>query len=161
MKGRNFFTVIPIARRGARSWPSGRNQGVRNGDAFDPHGFDADRWPAVSPGEEELLIAANAALADPNFRASVRQMHAEGYPLVQMVGALGLDDDMSDRVRRILESMTDEEVAGIRAAVLAMLDGKDYTMPVVCTVAASDLDKPVSVQVSPDKGTPTIHVRSA
>jgi hypothetical protein len=113
------------------------------------------------PGQEELLIAANAALADPNFRASVRQMHAEGYPLVQMVGALGLDDDMSDRVRTILEAMSDEEVAAIRAAVLTMLDSSDYTMPVVCTVAATDLDKPVSIEVAQDKGTPTIHVRSA
>jgi hypothetical protein len=134
---------------------------VRNGDESDPGAGDADRPRAVSPGEEELLIAADAALADPNFRASVRQMHAEGYPLVQMVGALGLDDDMNDRVRRILESMSDEEVAGIRAAVLTMLDGKNYKMPVICTVAASDLDKPVSVQVSPEAGTPTIHVRSA
>jgi hypothetical protein len=115
----------------------------------------------MSPGEEELVIAANAALADPNFRASVRQMHAEGYPLVDMVSALGLDDDMSDRVRGILEGMSDDEVAGIRAAILTMLDGDSYTMPVICTVAASDLDKPVSVSVSPEKGTPTIHVRSA
>jgi hypothetical protein len=115
----------------------------------------------VSPGEEELLIAANAAMADPNFRASVRQMHAEGYPLVDMVSALGLDDDLSDRVRRILESMSDDEVAAIRAAILTMLDGDDYTMPVVCTVAKSDLDKPVSVSVTPEKGTPTIYVRSA
>ena len=29
--------------------------------------------------------AANAAFADPNFRASVKQMHTEGYPLVRMV----------------------------------------------------------------------------
>lgn len=115
----------------------------------------------MSPNEEELLIAANAAMADPNFRASVRQMHAEGYPLVDMVSALGLDDDMSDRVRRILQSMSDDEVAAIRAAILTMLDGDNYTMPVVCTVATSDLDKPVSVSVSPEKGTPTIHVRSA
>lgn len=114
----------------------------------------------MSPGEEELLIAADAALADPNFRESVRQMHAEGYPLVQMVGALGLDDDMSDRVRRILEAMSEEEVAGIRAAVLTMLDSKEYKMPVICTVAATDLDKPVSVKVAAANGTPTIHVRS-
>jgi hypothetical protein len=115
----------------------------------------------VSPGEEQLVIAADAALADPNFRASVRQMHAEGYPLVQMVSALGLDDDMNDRVRRILESMSDEEVAGIRAAVLTMLDSDKHKMPVVCTVAPTDMDKPVSVEVSPEEGTPTIHVRSA
>ena len=115
----------------------------------------------MSPSDEELLIAANAALADPNFRASVRQMHAEGYPLVQMVSALGLDDDMSERIRQILEGLPDDAIAGIRTATLAMLDGDDYKMPVVCTVAAPDLDRPVSVEVSPEKGTPTIHVRSA
>jgi len=115
----------------------------------------------MSPPEEELLIAANAALADPNFRASVKQMHAEGYPLVEMVGALGLDDDMSDRIRRILESLPDDVVAGIRTATLAMLEGTTYEMPVLCTVPASALDQPVSVEVSPENGRPTIHVRSA
>jgi hypothetical protein len=115
----------------------------------------------MSPGEEELLIAANAAFADPNFRASVRQMHAEGYPLVQMVEALGLDDDMSARIRQILESLPDDVVAGIRTATLAMLDSGDYTLPVICTVPAADLDQPVAVGVSPENGTPTIHVRPA
>ena len=93
----------------------------------------------MSPADEELLIAANAALADPNFRASVKQMHAEGYPLVQMVGALGLDDDMSARIRQILESLPDDVVAGIRTATLAMLDRGTYALPVICTVPAADL----------------------
>ena len=115
----------------------------------------------MSPPEEALLIAANAALPDPNFRASVKQMHAEGYPLVQMVGALGLDDDMSERIREILESLPDDVVAGIRTATLAMLEGDDHEMPVKCSVGAFDLDKPVSVEVSPDDGKPTIHVQLA
>ena len=114
----------------------------------------------MSPGSDELLIAANAALADPNFRASVKQMHAEGYPLVQMVEALGLDDDMSQRIRQILESLPDDVVAGIRTATLAMLEADEHTMPVICTVPPSDLDTPVSVSVSPENGKPTIHVRS-
>ena len=108
-----------------------------------------------------LVMASNKALANKDFRDSVRQMHAEGYPLVQMVGALGLDDDMSDRIRQILEGLPDDAIAGIRTATLAMLDGDDYHMPVVCTVAASDLGQPVSVEVSPEKGVPTIHVRAA
>ncbi len=112
----------------------------------------------MSPPEEALIIAANAALADPNFRASLRQMHAEGYPLVRIVEALGLDDDMNDRIRGILESLPDDVVAGIRTAVVAMLDSTDHTLPVVCTV---DGDQPVSVEVSPEKGKPTIHVRPA
>jgi hypothetical protein len=115
----------------------------------------------MSPPEEELLIAANAALADPNFRASVKQMHAEGHSLLHMVGELGLDDDMSDRVRQILESLPDDVVAGIRAATLEMLDGTDHTMPVICTVPASDVGRPVAVEVSSDNGKSTIHVRSA
>ena len=115
----------------------------------------------MNPPEEVLLIAANAALADPNFRASVKQMHAEGYPLVQMVSALGLDDDMSDRVRQILESLPDDVVAGIRAATLEMLDSADHTMPVICTVPASAVDQPVAVEVSPEDGKATIRVRSA
>jgi len=114
----------------------------------------------MSPSEV-LLIAANAALSDPNFRESVKQMHAQGYPLVQMVEALGLDDDMSARIREILESLPSDVVAGIRAATLQMLEGTNYVMPVVCTVPDSALDAAVVVEVSPEQGTPTIHVRPA
>jgi hypothetical protein len=123
--------------------------------------FAPSRSRPMSPADDELLIAANAAFADPNFRASVKQMHAEGYSLVRMVEALGLDGDMTARIRQILESLSDDAVAGIRAATLAMLDSGDYVLPVICTVPASDLDQPVSVEVSPEKGTPTIHVRPA
>jgi hypothetical protein len=42
-----------------------------------------------------------------------------------------------------------------------MLDSGEYGLPVICTVPAADLDKPVTVEVSPEKGTPTIHVRAA
>ena len=115
----------------------------------------------MSPGEEELLIAANAALSDPNFRESIKQMHAEGYPLVQMVEALGLDDDMSDRIRQILEGLSPDVVAGIRAATLQMLEGSNYVMPVICTVPSSDLGQPVAVEVAPADGVNTIHVRPA
>ncbi|MDQ1512112.1 MAG: hypothetical protein QOG50_3956, partial [Actinomycetota bacterium] len=45
-------------------------------------------------------------------------------------------------------------------ATLTMLEGTKYEMPVVCTVPASDIDNPVSVEVSPENGQPTIHVRS-
>ena len=115
----------------------------------------------MSPADEELLIAANTAFADPNFRASVKQMHAEGYSLVRMVEALGLDDDMSARIREILESLPDDVVAGIRTATLAMLDRGDSALPVICTVPKAGLDQPVAVEVSPENGTPTIHVRPA
>ena len=108
-----------------------------------------------------LLIAANAALSDPNFRESVKQMHAGGYPLVQMVEALGLDDEMSDRIRQILEELPPDVVAGIRAATLDMLEGTNFVMPVICTVPDSGLAQPVAVEVSPENGTPTIHVHPA
>ena len=115
----------------------------------------------MTPGEERLLIAADAAFADPNFQARVRQMHAEGLPLVEMVEALDLDDAMSARIRSILESLPDDVVAGIRTATLAMLDRGDSALPVICTVPKAGLGQPVAVEVSPEKGTPTIHVRPA
>jgi hypothetical protein len=93
-----------------------------------------------------LLMAANAALADPNFRESVRQMHAGGYPLVQMVEALGLDDEMSARIREILDELPADVVAGIRAATLDMLDGRNFVMPVICTVPDSELGQPVAFE---------------
>jgi hypothetical protein len=114
----------------------------------------------MSPNEV-LLIAANAALADPAFRDGVRQMHLEGRPLVDMVEALGLDGDMSARIRQILEGLPPDAVAGIRAATLAMLDSTNHVMPVICTVPEADLGLPVAVEVSPEQGTPTIHVRPA
>jgi hypothetical protein len=114
----------------------------------------------VTPDEEDLLIATDAALADPNFRVTLRQMHTEGYPLVQMVEALGLDDDMSERVRQMLESLPDDAVAEIRAAVITMLDSEDFRMlPVVSTVAAADLDLPILDEVPRVPGKPASHIR--
>jgi hypothetical protein len=110
---------------------------------------------------EVLLMAANAALGDPNFRERVAQMHAAGASLVQMVEALGLDDEMSGRIRQILEELPPDVVAGIRTATLEMLRGTNYVMPVICTVPDSALSQPVTVAVSPENGTPTIHVRPA
>jgi hypothetical protein len=110
-----------------------------------------------------LVMASNAALADPDFRASVRQMHAEGYPLVKMVDALGLEDDMTPQVRKILEDLPPHVVANIRKAVLAMLDSTEYEIPLNCTVTDAELETghPVHVEVEPEEGRPTIHVRPA
>lgn len=114
----------------------------------------------MRPDEEDLLVATDAALADPNFRVTLRQMHTEGYPLVQMVEALGLDDDMSERVRRMLESLPDDAVAEIRAAVIAMLDSEDFRMlPVVSTVEAADLDLPVLDEDPREPRKPGSHIR--
>lgn len=108
-----------------------------------------------------LVMATNQALANPDFRASVRQMHAEGYPLVKMVEALGLEDDMTVRIRDILDGLAPDVVQGIRDATLAMLDSGDYVMPIDCTVTDEELNDgvPVDVEVLPESGIETIHVR--
>jgi hypothetical protein len=113
----------------------------------------------MSPSETELLIAANAALADPAFRERVKEMHSQGVSLVQMVEALGLGRDLTDRIRTILETLPAEVVAGIRVATLDMLDSANHELPVVCSVPSTALDQPVDVVVSPAAGTPTIFVR--
>jgi hypothetical protein len=110
-----------------------------------------------------LVMAANAGLSDPNFRDSIRQMHAEGYPLVKMVEALGLDDELTDPIRQILENLDPTVVAGIRQATLEMLDSKNFMMPLDCTVTDAELGAgiPVEVEVLPESNKPTIHVRPA
>jgi hypothetical protein len=117
--------------------------------------------PRPSAPGNPLVMAANAGLADPNFRASVRQMHAEGYPLVKMVDALGLEEDMTTRIKRILEGLAPDVVEGIRRATLDMLDTTVYEMPLNCTVTDAELEAgvPVHVEVEPEQGRPTIHVR--
>ena len=114
----------------------------------------------MSPGDP-LVTAANAVLADPNVRATIRQMHAEGAPLVKIVEALGLDDDMSARIRQVLEELPPDIVQGIRKAVLTMLDSGTYVMPLNCAMSKVELETgaPVDVTVSPDDGRPTIHVK--
>ena len=120
--------------------------------------------PLRDPGNA-LIIAANEGLEDEDFRTSVREMHAQGYPLTKMVEALGLDHAMSPPVLKILESLSPEVVDGIRKATLDMLDRTDpnYHMPVDCNVTDAELDAgvPVEVEVLDESGTPTIHVRPA
>jgi mRNA-degrading endonuclease toxin of MazEF toxin-antitoxin module len=110
-----------------------------------------------------IVMAANEALADPTFRDSVRKMHADGYPLVKMVEALGLEDDLTDHIREIIEHLDADVVAGIRAATLAMLDRADeqYLMPLDCTVTTQELAAgvPVEVEVLPEEKVQMIHVR--
>jgi len=115
----------------------------------------------VTPSDP-LVKAANAALADPNFRASVRQMHAEGYPLEKMVDALGLEDDMTTRIRQILAELPPEVVADIRQAILAMLDRDEHVMPLDCGLSGIELENgtPIDVDINSDSGKPTIRVRS-
>ena len=108
-----------------------------------------------------LVMATNKSLASKDFRESVRQMHAENYPLVKMVEALGLEDDMTARIRQILTDLPDAVVEEIRKATLEMLDSGDYVMPLDCTVTDAELNEgiPVDVEVMPEDGKDTIHVR--
>jgi hypothetical protein len=110
-----------------------------------------------------LVKAANTALANKDFRDSVRQMHAAGYPLVDMVEALGLDEEMTQRIRQILVELPDDVVAGIRQATLKMLDSGNFVMPLECSVTDPELAEgvPVAVEVGPERGVETIHVRPA
>jgi hypothetical protein len=129
---------------------------VPDNDAGHP-GVPTPRNPGVA-----IVIAANASLGDPTFRDSVRRMHAEGYPLIKMVEALGLEDDLTEHIRHIVERMSPEVVEGIRKATLEMLDGADnYAMPLDCTVSEAELEAhtPVEVEVVPEKNVRTIHVR--
>ena len=114
----------------------------------------------MSPSDS-FVSAVNAALADPNVRASIRQMHAQDYPLVRMVEDLGLEDDMTTRIRQILEGLPANVVEDIRQATLKMLDGTDYQMPLNCMVTNQGLESgtPVVVDVESVDGRPTICVR--
>jgi hypothetical protein len=108
-----------------------------------------------------LVLAGNEGLKDPNFRSSLRQMHENKVPLVQIVENLGLDGDMSPQVRQILEDLDPTVVDGIRQAMLAMLDRQDQTMPLACTVTQQQLDAgtPVVVEVVTADNKRTVQAR--
>ncbi len=110
-----------------------------------------------------LVQAANTALTSKDFRDSVRHMHDAGYPLVDMVEALGLEEEMTERIREILLDLPDEAVAGIRQATLEMLDSGTFVMPLACLVTDAELKAgvPVAVDVGPEKGVDTIHIHPA
>jgi hypothetical protein len=110
-----------------------------------------------------LVLASNESLKDPNFRSSLRQMHENNLPLVQIVENLGLDGDMSPQVRQILAGLDPNVVDGIRQAMLEMLDREDQTMPLACTVTQQQLDAgtPVVVRVVTADNKRTVQARPA
>ena len=113
------------------------------------------------PGDP-MVRAANILLEDPSVREQVREMHASGRPLLQMVDDLGLDEDMDPGIRKVLENLSPEVVEGIRQATLEMFDRADgYAMPLDCTVESDDLTsaRGIHVTVKEEHGTKTIHVR--
>lgn len=81
---------------------------------------------------------------------------------VDIVEALGLAPEMSDPVRRIVESLPQDVVANIRAAVTETLNRGQNTMPVDCNLSQTEIDggAPVKVAVVDEAGSPTIQVRS-
>jgi hypothetical protein len=112
---------------------------------------------------DPLVKAVNAGLADPNFRASVRQMNEENYPFLKMIDALGLEDDLSYRISQIVATLSPETVLAIRQATLEMLDRDEQVMPLDCGVNKIDLSEgtPIEVNVAQLDGKPTIRVRSS
>ena len=114
----------------------------------------------MSPSDP-LVRSVNTALSDPDVRASIRQMHAAGYPLIKMVEDLGLEDGMTSQIRQILEDLPTDVVEAIRQATLQMLNSSEYKMPLNCMVDPRDLETgvPVRVDVAPIEGRPTIQIR--
>ena len=94
-----------------------------------------------------LIVAVNAHLGDRHFRDSVRGMHRQSYPLVKMIEALGLEDDMSPAVREILENLSPNVVDGIRLATLEMLDRADCRLLLSCGVTDAGLDHGVAADL--------------
>ena len=109
-----------------------------------------------------LVQAANAALQDPKLVASIRQMHDEGYPLVKMVEALALDDEMDDQLRKVIEKISPDVVTGIREATLEMLDRGGHDLPLDCNVTPEEVDGgvPVDVEVVDEDNVRTIRSRA-
>jgi hypothetical protein len=123
-----------------------------------------------------LVEAAQNALADEKVRASVRQMHAEGYSLVKMVDALALDAEMDEveNLQKLIENLPPDVVTKIREATLAALDrldggvdiprdenGVPQVLPIDCNVTQDDVknNANVGVDVEPKDGVETVVVR--
>ena len=113
----------------------------------------------MAPGDD-LVKAANQALADPNVRAKVRQLHAEGAPLSKLIDEIGLNGKVPEPIRRILDSLPAPTLAGIRQATLQMLDSTTYEMPLACTASQEEIKSgSVSISVVLDQGRSVIQVK--
>jgi hypothetical protein len=108
-----------------------------------------------------LVVATNDALANPEVQARVREMHAADTPLLDMVDALGLSDDMTPETRGVIQGLSPDVVAGIRQATLEALDGGRTKMPIDCAITDAELASGVDVDVVQSAAGPTIHVRPA
>jgi hypothetical protein len=97
----------------------------------------------------------DSRLAEESFRQQIRTLHANQTPLAEMVDTLGLT--MTDEVRGVLNGLSKDQVEGIRAATLEMLDRHENEMPLDCNVP--DTAKNVSVSIVDKSGKRTIQVR--
>jgi hypothetical protein len=123
--------------------------------------FTEQSYNRAMPPNLPIVVSANAALAAPDTRERIKQMHAAGDSLVKMVGALGLP--LEEPVRWILEALPPEVVDGIRQATLAALEAGGSELPLNCAVTEQQLDagQAVDVDVADVGGTRTIRVRPA
>jgi hypothetical protein len=91
--------------------------------------------------------ATNDALADSEKQAQIREMHAQGTPLLEMVDALGLGGTMTAQIREALQDLPPDVVAGIRQATLEALDNGQTQLPIDCTMTEAEEARGVAVDV--------------
>ena len=96
---------------------------------------------------------AEQLFADPKVREQLLTWHAQQLPLLDMIDRLGFTDLVDPALRDAIAGLSPEEVAIIRAAVVAEIDrsgdADGATLPVDCgiasvsgpvTVTAADID---------------------
>jgi hypothetical protein len=79
----------------------------------------------VDPSDA-LVIAVTSQLGDKHFRASLRKMHEEGYPLVRIIDDLGLEEEVSPALRTTLENLGPDAIDSIRKATFELLDSEEH-----------------------------------
>jgi hypothetical protein len=110
----------------------------------------------------EHVVRTNAVLADPANQERVREMHAQGVPLVEMTEQLGLGSTLTPELRAIITGLAPEVVEGIRQATLEMLDRGESAMPLDCQVSDADIAGGVVVGVvQASSGQEQIQIRQA
>ncbi len=108
---------------------------------------------------DSLVVATNDALTNPEVQARVREMHAADMPLLDMVDALGLGDDMSPEIRAVIQGLSPDVVAGIRQATLDALDNGRTEMPLDCDITEAEVASGIDVDVVRSAVGPTIQIR--
>jgi hypothetical protein len=105
---------------------------------------------------------AEEVFADPSVRELLLTWHAQQVPLLDMIDRLGFADLVDPALRDAIAGLSPQEVAIIRAAVVAEIDragdSPSATLPVDCgianitgavTVTAADVDGRTVARVLP------------